>query len=81
MFNWFKGKNKMPNNVVPFPKSVKIPQPDPELESKTFYSIGITSGARVILKVGEHTTMTMNRTGLTNLINQLETFRNQLDEE
>jgi hypothetical protein len=81
MFEWIKGKNKMPSNVVPFPKSVKIPQPDPGSESKTFYSIGITDNARVSLKVGEHTTLILNRTGLTNLINQLETFRNQLPDE
>jgi len=85
MFDWMK-KNKMPSNVLPFPKPAEVPYieppaPAPEPESKTFYSIGITSDARVSLKVGEHTTLVLNRAGLTNLISQLEVFEKQLPEE
>ena len=86
MFDWFKGKNKMPSNVVPFPttktaESRTYDAPNPEPNTKTFYSIGITDDARVSFKVGEHTTLILNRNGLTNLINQLQVFEKQLPEE
>ena len=82
MFNLFK-KNKMPENVVPFPtpaprlvESPKIPEKDPT----TYYSIGHTDDNRVTLRMG-YTTLTMNYVGVQNLIDQLELYQKQLHEE
>ena len=79
MFNLFK-KNKMPENVVPFPtpapRLVEPPAP-PEKESKTYYTFGLTNDNRLSFQMG-YTTLTMNHAGVQNLIDQLEFFKNQL---
>jgi hypothetical protein len=79
MFDWMK-KNKMPENVVPFPvpapKLVEPPAPK-KPEPKTYYQFGLTDDNRLSFTMG-YTTLTMNSAGVENLINQLEFFKNQL---
>ena len=78
MFDWF-GKDKTPSNVVPFPEVPKAPYivpPSPKKEQE-YYSIGVTSENRVTFKTGI-STLTMNREGCENLIEQLTVFMNQL---
>ena len=82
MFDWLKGKDKMPKNVVPFPAPKAVPDnPYPPEEPKkpavTYYTLGMTSENRLELKMG-YSAITMNHGGVTNLINQLEVFRDQL---
>jgi hypothetical protein len=73
----------MPANVVPFPapapKLVEPPEP-PKKESKTYYTFGLTDDNRLAFTMG-YTTLTMNSTGVDNLIAQLEFFKDQLHEE
>jgi hypothetical protein len=80
MFDWFKKPNY--SNVVKFPEQIKVPtpyveQPTPE---ELHYSIGITSEDRIALKIG-YTTLTMNKTGCENLIEQLEVFVKQITQK
>ena len=80
MFDWLKGKNKMPENVVPFPTpapKLVEPPPAPKPEPKTYYTFGLTDDNRVSFTMG-YTTLTMNATGVDQLITQLEFFRDQL---
>ena len=76
MFDWF-GKDKTPNNVVPFPEMPKAPYITPPEKEQEYYSIGVTSENRVTFKTGI-STITMNRKGCENLIEQLTVFMNQL---
>lgn len=88
MFNWFK---KKPTNVVQFPgrepgASSAPPAPprpaDPPKEKTpavTYYSLGMTSENRLELKMG-YSAITMNHGGVSNLIDQLEVFKQQLAE-
>jgi hypothetical protein len=83
MFDLFK-KNKMPENVVPFPapkivEPVEPPAPK-EKDPTTYYSIGHTDDNRVTMKMG-YTTLTMNYQGVQNLIDQLSLYQSQLREE
>jgi hypothetical protein len=77
MFEWFKKPDY--KNVVPmFPDQVPyIEQPKPE---ELHYSIGITSEDRIALKIG-YTTLTMNKAGCEDLIEQLEVFVKQLKQK
>jgi hypothetical protein len=83
MFDWFKSREERKaeyNNVVPFPEVPKTPYivpPTPKKEAETYYSIGITDDNRMSLKMG-YSTLTMNREGCQNLIDQLTVFMNQL---
>jgi hypothetical protein len=82
MFDWFN-KDKTPSNVVPFPEVPKTPYivpPSPKKEAETYYSIGITDDHRMSLRMG-YSTLTMNREGCQNLIDQLTVFMNQLPGE
>lgn len=83
MFDWLKGKNKMPDNVVPFsapaPKLVE-PPPAPKPEPKTYYTFGLTDDNRLSFSMG-YSTLTMNSTGVQQLIDQLEFFKSQIDTE
>jgi hypothetical protein len=81
MFDWF-GRRPDYTNVVKFPEQIKVPtpyieQPTPE---EIHYSIGITSEDRISLKIG-YTTLTMNKEGCENLIEQLEVFAKQLKQK
>ena len=90
IIDWFKNKSKVPDNVVPFPEQRSAPRlvpegphiesPAPKKEPRTFYSFGLTDDNRMTFQMG-HSTLTMNREGVENLINQLEFFKNQLEDE
>jgi hypothetical protein len=85
MFDMFK---KKPSNVVPFPKQEETQHgggdgggyiPEPKKPSVTYYTLGMTSENRLEFKMG-YSAITMNYGGVTNLIEQLETFKKQLAE-
>jgi hypothetical protein len=86
MLNMFK---KKPSNVVPFPKQEETEYgggdgggylpPEPKKPSVTYYTLGMTSENRLEFKMG-YSAITMNYGGVTNLIEQLETFKKQLAE-
>ena len=81
MFDWFKKRDY--SNVVKFPEPKSMPsvpyveQPAPE---EVHYTIGTTTENRIALKIG-YTTLTMNKTGCENLIEQLTVFMKQIKEE
>ena len=81
MFDWFKRPNY--SNVVKFPEQIKVPA-NPYIEQpkaeELHYSIGITSEDRIALKIG-YTTLTMNKAGCEDLIEQLEVFVKQLKQK
>jgi len=82
MFDLFK-KNKMPKNVVPFPAPQSVPSvepPEPKKEPKIYYTFGLTDDNRLTFQMG-YTTLTMNREGAQQLIDQLEFFKSQLHED
>lgn len=83
MFNLFK-KNKMPENVIPFPAPKVVepvePPPTPKKEASIYYAIGHTDDNRVSFRMG-YSTLTMNSQGVQNLIDQLELYQSQLREE
>ena len=81
MFDMFK---KKPSNVVPFPKEPEHGGgdgggyiPEPKKPTVTYYTLGMTSENRLEFKMG-YSAITMNHGGVTNLIEQLETFKKQL---
>lgn len=80
MFDWFKKKEY--SNVIKFPevKPPYVEPPEAKKESKTYYTFGVTDDNRLAFTMG-YTTLTMNRPGVQHLIDQLEFFKNQLNEE
>ena len=83
MFDWFK-KDKQPNNVVPFPGQqtpyVVPPEPKKEEPATVFYRLGVTDKNRLAFQMG-YNEITMSKSGVQNLIDQLEMFKAQLQEE
>ena len=83
MFDLFK-KNKMPENVVPFPtpKAVAPVEPPEEKEkpTHTYYRLGLTDNNRVSFSMG-YSEITMNAGGIDSMIALLETYRDLLREE
>jgi hypothetical protein len=84
MLNVFKKKNKLPDNVVPFPKKEETEYgggsgyiPEPKKPAVTYYTLGMTSENRLEFRMG-HSAITMNYGGICNLMDQLETFKKQL---
>ena len=90
MFNLFKNKDKMKDNVVEFPEqknqnkappgyySAPAPKkPEPEKPVTTYYRLGITSNGRVSFQMG-YSEITMSATDVDNMIAQLEVFRDQV---
>ena len=85
MFDVFKKKNKLPDNVVPFPKEPahgggdggEYLPPEPKKPAVTYYTLGMTSENRLEFKMG-YSAITMNYGGVCNLMDQLETFKKQL---
>lgn len=76
MFDWFGRKPDYNNVVKPVPY---IAPPGPSLEEA--YSIGTTvESTHMTLKIG-YSTLTMNKAGVENLIQQLQVFRDQLTED
>jgi len=80
MFDWFKKRDN--SNVIKFPEQIKVPTPyiEPPNKEQEYYSIGVTSENRITFKTGI-STLTMNREGVENLIQQLSVFRDQIKEE
>ena len=75
---------KKPSNVVPFPKEPEHGggdgggyTPEPKKPAVTYYSLGMNSDNRLELKMG-YSAISMNHGGITNLIEQLQTFQKQL---
>lgn len=67
--------------VIPFPDKVPyIVPPVPEMPAKVFYRLGVTDSNRVAFTMGA-TEITMTKAGVQNLIEQLQVFRDQLDDE
>jgi hypothetical protein len=83
MFDWFK-KDKETNKVVPFPGNqtpyVVTPVPEKEEPALVFYRLGVTDKNRLAIQVG-YSELTMSRQGVQNLIDQLEIFKSQLQDE
>lgn len=82
MFDWFKGKDKTPSNVVPFPEIPKMPYivppaPEPEKPAKIFYRLGVTDNNRVAFSMGM-SEITMTKLGCQQMIDQLTFFQGQL---
>ena len=89
IFDYFKGKSakeyldkaKADSNIVPFPEPKTVPYIEPpEKPAQTFYRLGLTDNNRVSMVMG-YSEITMNYDGVTNLIRQLECFRDQLHAE
>ena len=87
MFDFFKNKGKLPSNVVPFPEHKSTPavpkvEPPPEKEKPptVFYRFGITDQNRLAFQMG-YSEITMTKLGVQNLIDLLESFRDQLVDE
>lgn len=84
MFNWFGKKDKTPSNVVPFPKPEAVPYVEPPKEKEkpatVFYRLGVTDNNRVAFNMG-YSEITMTKQGVQNMIDQLEFFKSQLQDE
>jgi len=86
MFDWIKGKDKTPSNVVPFPEPKETPKvpylvpPAPKPAPTTYYTFGLTNDNRVSFTIG-YATLLMNDVGVDQLITQLEFYRDQLRAE
>ena len=81
MFNWFKKTDY--SDMIKFPETTSIPSVpyiEPSKKEQEYYSIGVTSENRITFKTGI-STLTMNREGVENLIQQLAVFRDQIKEE
>ena len=80
MFDWFKRPDY--SNVIKFPEQGKVPMTyiEPPKAEEIQYSIGITNEDRIALKIG-YSTLTMNKMGCENLIEQLDVFVKQLKEK
>jgi len=83
MFDFFR-KNKMPENVVPFPalKAVEpVEPPAPKTKDPAIhYTLGHTDDNRVAFRLG-YSTLMMNYQGVQTLIDQLEFYQSQLHQE
>jgi hypothetical protein len=83
MFEWFKKPGY--SNVLPFPESKVSPtspyiKPPEKSTPDEIYSIGVTGeGTHMTFRVG-YTTLTMTKLGCEQLIEQLELFKNQLQD-
>jgi hypothetical protein len=80
MFDWFKKREY--SNVIKFPEPVKTPYVEPPVEkdSVVHYTIGHTTDNRIAFRLG-YSTLTMNRVGVQQLIDQLELYQSQLTTE
>lgn len=85
MFDWFKKPDY--TNVVKFPEPKAVPNmpyvEPPKQEEKPaiiYYRLGITDNNRVSFAMG-YSEITLNKTGIQNMINHLAVLRDQLHEE
>ena len=79
------GKDSERSNVVKFPESKLVPavpevKTPKEPEPKVYYRLGVTDNNRVAFQMG-YTEITMNKQGCKNLIDQIEFFMNQLEDD
>lgn len=72
MFDWFKGKNKMPDNMVPYKKT-------PATEPRVPYTFGLTDNNCLTFTMG-YTRLIMNKAGVEQLIEELEFYKSQLED-
>jgi hypothetical protein len=73
MFNIFGNKRTEPVSMIEPSKKEVVPE--------AMYSIGATAeGTHMTFKIG-YTTLTMNKQGCQQLIEQLEVFKNQLRDD
>jgi hypothetical protein len=82
MFDFFKSRKEREaeyNNVVKFPAPVPYIEP-PEQPAKIFYRIGVTDQNRIAFSMGM-SEITMTKLGVQHMIDQLETFKSQLQDE
>jgi hypothetical protein len=82
IFDWFK-KDKVPSNVVPFPKAELTPVPEPEPEEH--YRVGFTTAGDTTLTLrssgGASMTLTMSQDATERLIKMLRaTYTNEDDD-
>jgi hypothetical protein len=70
------------SKVIQFPelKAAPPPMPEPEKPAKVFYRLGLSDNNRVSLSMyyGE---ILMNRAGVQSLIDQLEFYRDRIEED
>lgn len=83
---WFGKKDETPSNVVKFPEPKAVP-PMPQVEppkqeepAKIYYRLGLTDNNRVAFSMG-YSEITMNAQGVQNMIDQLEFFKSQIQDE
>ena len=73
----------MSDNVVSFPEKVPYivpPAPEPEKPATVFYRLGVTDANRLAFSMGMME-ITMTKSGVQALIEQLQVFRDQLQDE
>ena len=79
IFEWFTKKDRVPSNVVPFPKPELAPDPEP----KEHYRVGFTTDNETTLTLmspgGMSMTLTMNQDSCEQLIKMLRAT--YIDEE
>ncbi len=92
MFDWFRNYRKPEgsiaedmNKVIPFPDTKTVPSmpevnPPKEKPATVFYRFGITDKNRLAFQMG-YSEITMNKAGVQNLIDHLEYFKSQLEDE
>ena len=68
------------SKVVPFPElKTAPPLPKEDIAGKTCYSLGLTDNNRVSIHIG-YSSVTMNATGVQNLIDHLELLKGQIED-
>jgi hypothetical protein len=85
MFDWLRSK-KENSNVVKFPELKTVP-PMPEVDppkkeepAKIYYRLGLSDNNRVAFSM-HYGEILMSRAGVQNMIDQLEFFKSQLEDE
>ena len=70
------------SKVIQFPalKAAPEPAPEPEQPAKIFYRLGLTDNNRVAFSMG-YSEVTMNSAGVQRMIDQLEFYKSQLEDE
>jgi len=83
--------DKPADNIIPFPdhrnygvdNKYALPLPEvkpPRPEPKVYYTLGLSNDNRVCFTMG-HSTLTMNEIGVQDLIDQLEFYKDRLEDE
>lgn len=79
MFDWFKRKEKTKDESGNSAASNGTDSKEYQPTGQTMYSIGLTDENRVSLRMG-YGEITMNSLGVQNLIDQLEVFKRQIEQ-